>query len=158
MQIRNLEPVDLDSVVQLSLRAWEPVFASIEQSLQPEVYRCFFPDWREEQKTSVETVCRDPEAHVWVAESAGRIAGFSAVYRRTPTYGEIYMIAVDPEFQKCRVGAQLTEHSVAWMQQQGIQVAMVETGADPGHGPARRLYESQGFRLWPVARYFRYLA
>lgn len=35
-----------------------------------------------------------------------------------------------------------------------MSVAMVETGGDPGHGPARRTYERAGFTAMPVARYF----
>jgi hypothetical protein len=38
-----------------------------------------------------------------------------------------------------------------------MTVAMVETGGDPGHAPARHTYEKQGFRLFPVARYFKKL-
>jgi hypothetical protein len=33
----------------------------------------------------------------------------------------------------------------------------VETGGDPGHAPARRLYEQLGFGLFPIARYFKKL-
>jgi hypothetical protein len=36
-------------------------------------------------------------------------------------------------------------------------VAMVETGGDAGHAPARRVYEQAGFRLLPISRYFREL-
>jgi hypothetical protein len=35
-----------------------------------------------------------------------------------------------------------------------MSVAMVETGGDPGHAPARRTYEKAGFGLFPTARYF----
>jgi hypothetical protein len=38
-----------------------------------------------------------------------------------------------------------------------MSVAMVETGADPGHGPARRTYEKAGFEQLPIARYFKKL-
>jgi hypothetical protein len=34
---------------------------------------------------------------------------------------------------------------------------MAETGGDPGHAPARAVYERAGFTLLPVARYFRTL-
>ena len=36
-------------------------------------------------------------------------------------------------------------------------VAMVETGGDPGHAPARRSYEKAGFTLLPIGRYFKAL-
>lgn len=154
MLIREFHAQDLSPVVELSLRAWAPVFESIEQSMEPAVYRHFFPDWRQDQSAAVSTVCQDPQAKVWVYETEGNVGGFVAVYRRDATYGEIYMIAVDPRLQRRSIARDLTEHALNWLRDQGVAVAMVETGADPGHAPARRLYESAGFRLWPVARYF----
>lgn len=71
--------------------------------------------------------------------------------------GEIYMIAVDPDFQRRGTAAALTQHSLAWLKQAGMTTAMVETGGDPGHAPARRTYESAGFRMLPIARYFKKL-
>lgn len=158
MPIRRFDERDLEGIVRLSLRAWDPVFVSIEESMEPEVYTHFFPDWRSEQQSSVATVCADKEAKVWVYDEEGTIVGFVAVYPRTPTYGEIYMIAVDPDVQKQGIGVALSEHALTWMRENGMVVAMVETGADPGHAPARRLYEKSGFRLWPVARYFKHLS
>ena len=35
-----------------------------------------------------------------------------------------------------------------------MTTAMVETGGDPGHAPARSTYEAAGFRHFPV-KYFR---
>jgi hypothetical protein len=43
------------------------------------------------------------------------------------------------------------------MQAAGMEIAVVETGGDPGHAPARAAYEALGFTLLPVARYFRML-
>lgn len=157
MRIRQFHESDREPVVRLSLRAWAPVFESIEQQMQAEVYRRFYPDWRQEQRSSVEAVCADPQANVWVADVDGDVAGFVAVYKREPTFGEIYMIAVDPDFQQRAVGSALTDYALTRMREEGVAVAMVETGADPGHAPARRLYEKSGFRLWPVARYFKHL-
>lgn len=36
-----------------------------------------------------------------------------------------------------------------------MHMMLVETGDDPGHEPARHLYERSGFERWPVARYFK---
>jgi ribosomal protein S18 acetylase RimI-like enzyme len=157
LQIRKYKPRDREAVVRLSLRAWAPVFPSIEQSLDPEVYRHFFPDWRECQQQAVEEVCQSKDATVWVGEEDGVVVGFTAIFFRTPTFGEIYMIAVDPAFQQRGHAAALTHFALDWMREQGVVVAMVETGADPGHAPARRTYERCGFRLSEVARYFKKL-
>jgi GNAT superfamily N-acetyltransferase len=71
--------------------------------------------------------------------------------------GEIYMIAVDPSHQRAGVGSLLTTHALDWMKGEGMRLAMVETGGDPGHAPARRTYERAGFTPLPLVRYFREL-
>ena len=105
MQIRHYAASDCEAVVELYLRAWEPVFVSIKEALDPALYHHFFPDWREAQQKSVEAVLADANMHVWVAEEDGQIVGFTAVAIRSAEMGEIYMIAVDPTFQGQRVGS-----------------------------------------------------
>ena len=158
MRIEAYEPRHREAVVELSLRAWAPVFPSIEASFEKDVYDAFFPDgWRKSQQESVEGVCDATDTRVWVAEEDDAVAGFVAVKRHSETYAEIYMIAVDPAFQRRGIAMALTEFVLGWMRERGVSVAMVETGADPGHGPARATYEKAGFTLSPVARYFKKL-
>lgn len=158
MTIRPYDDPDVNAVVRLSLRAWEPVFESIKRAMDPEVYRAFYPDWRVSQQAAVEAVCADPDQHVWVAEQGGTPVGFvSVVLHPDDSMGEVYMIAVDPDHQRTGIGAALTEHAVGWMREAGMAVAMVETGSDPGHAPARRTYERAGFRVLPIARFFKKL-
>jgi hypothetical protein len=38
-----------------------------------------------------------------------------------------------------------------------MRVATVESGGDPGHAAERHVYEWAGYRLLPVARYFKNL-
>lgn len=158
MQIQPLEESRIDEVVVLSLRAWEPVFESIRDEMDPEVFRHFHPDWRASQRDAVEAACKDDDVPVWIAAEDGRVAGFVAV-KTVPeeALGEIYMIAVDPDFQRRGIATALTDRALEWFRGEGIEVVMVETGGDPGHAPARRAYESAGFRRFPVARYFKKL-
>jgi ribosomal protein S18 acetylase RimI-like enzyme len=100
--------------------------------------------------------CTDPAFSSWIATDGGNLAGFTALrLHEADKMGEIYMIAVDPGHQRKGVGKALTDHALAWFRQQGMTTAMVETGGDPGHAPARATYEAAGFRLFPVAKYFR---
>ena len=66
-------------------------------------------------------------------------------------------VAVDPDVQGHGIGTALMTFALNWMQHAGMAVAMVETGADDGHAPARRLYEQLGFGLLPVERYLKRL-
>jgi GNAT superfamily N-acetyltransferase len=159
MQIEPYDAQQLDTVIRLSLRAWTPVFESIQNVLDADVYRAFYPDnWRVIQQKAVEDVCAAEDTNVWVAIADGSTVGFVAVKLDSESsMGEIYMVAVDPDFQGHGIGSALIEFALAWMKNAGMSVAMVETGGDPGHTPARRTYEKLGFRLLPIARYFKKL-
>ena len=71
--------------------------------------------------------------------------------------GEIVMLAVDPDAQDRGTGTALTEFATGWLRDTGMRIAMVETGGDDGHSPARRVYEKADYVLLPVARYFKAL-
>lgn len=159
MRIEPYAPCHLDSVIRLSLRAWTPVFDSIQKSLNADVYRAFYSDnWRVSQQEAVEGVCAAEDTNVWVAIDTDSTVGFVAVKLHSEdSMGEVYMVAVDPDFQGHGIGAALIELALDWMKDAGMSIAMVDTGGDPGHAPARHTYEKVGFKLWPVARYFKKL-
>jgi len=158
-QVRPLDDRDAEAVVGLSLRAWAPVFASIERALGSEIYGLLFPDgWLASQRQAVEAVCASQEKRVWVAEVDGTTVGFVAVdLHPESSMGEIHMLAVDPDHQGNGIGTALTEFALARMKDAGMKVAMVETGGDPGHAAARRTYEKAGYLHLPIARYFKNL-
>ncbi len=159
MQIQPYDANHLDAVICLSLRAWAPVFDSIQSTMDPDVYRAFYPDgWRTSQQKAVEDVCTAEETHVWVAIEDVLTVGFVAVRLDLDSkLGEIYMIAVDPDYQYRGIATALTNFALDWMKGAGMSVGMVETGGDSGHSAARRTYEKAGFGLLPIARYFKKL-
>lgn len=67
------------------------------------------------------------------------------------------MLAVDPAAQGRGTGSALTAFATDWLRSAGMRVAMAETGGDPGHAPARQVYQQAGYAPLPVARYFRAL-
>ena len=159
-RIRPFEDRDAEAVVSLSLRAWAPAYASLERVLGAEIFRRQHPDWREDQRRAVRGVLAANERNVWVAEAgAGFVAGFVAIELDHPEegMGEISMLGVDPDRQGAGIGTALTEFALERLKEAGMGVAMVETGGDPGHAPARRAYEKAGFALLPIARYFKNL-
>jgi len=159
MKIEPYHSHHLDAVIRLSLRAWEPVFESIQNSLESDIYQVFYPDgWHVSQQKAVEEVCAAEETNVWIAIDTDSVVGFvAAKLDAESSMGEIYMIAVDPDFQGREIGSALIEFALSWMKEAGMSIAMVETGGDPGHLPARHTYEKAGFGLLPIARYFKKL-
>ncbi|MDH3755872.1 MAG: GNAT family N-acetyltransferase [Acidimicrobiia bacterium] len=143
-------PAVLASRVRLlgSIRAWEPVFSSFEQVLGPDLYRRLYPDWRSQQRASVEQALASNETWVRVAEA--QVTGFvNVIFDAGEKVGEIHMIAVDPRSQRRGIATDLTELAVAEMTRRGLTLATVSTGGDPGHAPARRTYEKAGFASFP---------
>jgi ribosomal protein S18 acetylase RimI-like enzyme len=157
--VRPFGEADLEPVVALSLRAWAPVFASLERVLgNSGIFALMHTDWREDQRRAVEQACSSADMQVWVSDAGGQVAGFVAVQlHREDSMGEIYMIAVEPAHQRRGIGTALTGFALSWMKENGMALAMVETGGDPGHAPARRSYERSGFVQLPIARYFKKL-
>jgi ribosomal protein S18 acetylase RimI-like enzyme len=158
-RIRPFEDRDAEAVIDLSLRAWAPVFASLEQGLGSEIFRRMHPDWSEDQRRAVQEVLAAKKGRVWVAELDGTAVGFVAIELHHPerNMGEISMLAVHPDHQNGGIGTAMTEFALERLEEAGMKIALVETGGDPGHAAARQTYEKAGFVLLPIARYFKNL-
>jgi ribosomal protein S18 acetylase RimI-like enzyme len=110
------------------------------------------------QAEAVEATCTSPDMTVWVEIADDTPVGFVAVTLRPDDgEGEIHMIAVDPDHQRAGTGRRLTDHAVDWIAEQGMKIAVVSTGGDPGHAPARAAYEAAGFTPLPLVSYYKAL-
>jgi putative acetyltransferase len=93
-----------------------------------------------------------PEVGFFVARDAGRIVGTGA-FRRMPgesatggeRYGEIKRMYVDPTLRGKRIGSRLLEVLEDKLFDEGITLALLETGAEQTQ--AVRLYERSGYTL-----------
>ncbi len=158
--IRRFVESDVKAVVAFSLAAWAPVFASLEGQLGAAVFSLLFPDWRSAQASAIEATCRASENEVWVAVVDGRPVGFVAIGfldEDAARAGQVHMIAVDPGYQGAGVGASLMQRAVDEIKARGVDLAVVGTGGDPGHAPARAVYEKFGFEPLHLVRYYRKL-
>lgn len=150
--IRPFHASDSDAIVDLSIAAWAPVFASFEAMMGGELYGRVHPDWHRDQAASVRQALEDNDT--WVAVADDRVVGFVNVVFDVPgRSGEIYMIAVDPGIQRLGVGSSLTRRALDEMRVRGIDLAIVATGGDPGHAPARATYDKAGFTPVPQVWY-----
>jgi ribosomal protein S18 acetylase RimI-like enzyme len=158
VEIRPLDASDVDQLVDIALRAWAPVHASMALAIGERLNRRVYPDWAASQAAEVRTACADPKVDVSVAVDATAVLGFvSIVLDVANRSGEIDMIAVDPPAQRHGIARALTEHALDQLRDAGCTLARVATGADAGHAPARALYEATGFTALPLVRYYREL-
>ena len=159
VEIRRFDVTDLDQVVAFSLRAWEPVFTSLRAVLGDAVFLRLHPDWLSGQAETVRDSCTSGTLDVFVAVVEIAPVGFVGVALNAyhERMGAIEIIAVDPAHQHRGIAMALTGHAVEHMRAHGMDIAVVETGGDPGHQPARAANLAAGFTLLPIARYFRLL-
>ncbi len=159
-RIAPYHPAQREGVLDLSLRAWDPVFRQLEPAVPAFVYRSFYPQgWRRRQYDDLATVLDTEPETCDVALSGSQAVGWICT-RLHPedSMGEVYVLAVDPDWQRQGIGQALMDHSLHRARSAGMRMVMVETGDDPGHAAARLSYERQGFERWPVARYFKDLS
>jgi ribosomal protein S18 acetylase RimI-like enzyme len=157
--IRPYDDKDLDEILDLSILAWAPIFASFHHVLGAELDTLLHPDWKASQREVVETTVTGSEGvETWVAELDGGAVGFVAYQCDDESKrGEIVLLAVHPEHQDRGIGTALNDLALSKMTEAGMEIAIVETGGDASHAPARRSYEKAGFTLFPIARYFKAL-
>jgi GNAT superfamily N-acetyltransferase len=132
------------------------VFDSLRQVLGDTIFeRLHRPGWEAVQAEAVRATCTSEERAVFVAVADDRPVGFAAVALDAfhEGMGGVDMIAVDPAYQRRGIARRLMERSVEHLRARGMDIAVVETGGDAGHAPARALYESLGYTALPVVRY-----
>jgi ribosomal protein S18 acetylase RimI-like enzyme len=155
--VRPLEPEDLDAVVALAIPAWQPVFESFAEMLGGTIFdHLYQPRWQEAQADSVRRTCLDErvDAHVVIAPD-GCVAGYVALADEVDAgIGHVEQIAVHPAYQRRGYARVLMRFAIERFRANGMVMVNVGTGGDPGHAPARALYESVGFVGVPLVNYY----
>jgi ribosomal protein S18 acetylase RimI-like enzyme len=157
--LRPMHDYDIDAIIHLSLLAWAPVFESFRHVLGSAIYTQLYPDWPTNQRAVVESMCRNTEKYIcWVAEHERMVVGFILYEVNAHEYvGEVQLLAVHPAHQQRGIATQLNTLALQRMQAQGMRMAVVGTGGDPGHAPARAAYEKVGYTALPLVRYYKVL-
>ena len=145
--MREFRDSDLDAILEIAVAAWQPVFESTKDIVGNELFELAYPDPDSRKRSSIAKACRrDDPTIVWVAERDGEIAGFITLMMNHETLvSEIGNNAVSPSSQGHGIGTEMYEFALAEMKQAGMTSAVVTTGGDDAHAPARRAYEKAGF-------------
>jgi len=148
---------DIDAIVEIAMRAWEPIWEERAGVLGEELMRADCGgDPRERKAENLRGHCEWDLSTVYVTELNGQVVGFITF---APFWDnsilEIANNAVDPEYQGRGLGAAQYEHVLVWGRAKGLKYAKVTTGLDECHAPARAAYKRVGFdRSIPSVTYY----
>jgi ribosomal protein S18 acetylase RimI-like enzyme len=160
MTIRPFAESDVNTLVTLTIETFRPFYdVYVRDLLGPDIFEHQHGQWEQDYRDEVPTM-HNPAAHQFVAvyDLDEGIAGYvSWKVGPKPQHGEIYMLAVAPEYRSQHVGRELCDHAIAAMKQSDVDVVGIGTGQDDFHAPARALYESLGFTKIPIAGYLKHI-
>ena len=145
----------IDAAGNIAIKAWEPIRREYKEMLGKKLYEAFFDDWQTNKRNSVINSLKSGRGYVVLVE--GTVAGFISyrVDESTKT-GEILENAVDSRFSGMGIGTMMYNFVIEKMREEGMLFAVVTTGADNTHAPARRSYEKAGFEKYlSSVKYFR---
>ena len=156
LQMRVGLPLD----VPMPELAWRPFEPGTDDAAWLEVNNRAF-DWHPEQGGWTADILDEHMSEPWfdppgflLHERDGRLAAFcwTKVHRdQDPPLGEIYAIAVDPDFHGAGLGRAITVAALDWLhRERGITIGMLYV--DSANEPAVRLYERLGFTVHHIDR------
>jgi len=145
--IRAFAPDDLATLQSIREAAFAPVFDSFRSIVGEQIAALAFRTADQEQAKHLDEMCAAESSHrVLVVTCGEQTVGFvSYTLDAEQRTGEIGLNAVSPEYAGRGIGTWMYEHVLAVMKEQGMQLAVVGTGGDDSHAPARRSYAKAGF-------------
>jgi GNAT superfamily N-acetyltransferase len=157
--IRDYAPEDLPRLHEIRTAAFAPVYASFRAIVGERIAPHAFAGEEEAQGRHLEELCTGDASRVYVAVKGDQTVGFVAIsLDHARGMGELGLNAVDPRLAGQGIGAALYRFALERMGDAGMKAAMVGTGGDPSHAPARRAYAKAGFdRTLPTQWLYREL-
>jgi putative acetyltransferase len=92
---------------------------------------------------------RGPGVSFWTAWSGPELLGCGALKELDPGHGELKSMRTAEAHRHEGVARAMLAHILAVARARGYRRLSLETGAQPGFEPARRLYAAAGFRPCP---------
>lgn len=146
--IRAYQPDDSHTLMDIGNRAWHGIFQMYRELYGEDLFARMMPNVESRKGEEVRRYCEKNPDCVFVCEEEGRIVGF-VTFRidGNKGMGEIGNNAVDPDCGLKGIGQQMYRAVLDHFRKLGLAFAMVNTGLDEAHAPARRAYERAGFDI-----------
>ena len=157
--IRAFRKEDMETLCAIAKRAYAGIFSGFEKQIGRDALDIWMPDAENSRSVLLKQIAEKHPEWLHVCERNGKIVGFIMFqldYDRK--LGTINSNAADPLAGEKGVGHEMYTFALDYFQKQGMKMAMVHTGLDEAHAPARKAYERMGFdRKLPEVLYFKML-
>jgi ribosomal protein S18 acetylase RimI-like enzyme len=147
LTLRAVEPGDLPALQGIRQAAFAPIFRSFREIVGEEIAALAFTQADEEQAKLLDDICAPESTHHGLVatlddERVGFVSFTTDAAKRT---GEIGLNAVHPDYAGRGIGTWMYQQVLARMKERGMALAVVGTGGDSSHAPARQAYQKAGF-------------
>ncbi len=160
IEIRKVNDNDLQSVLEIAVKAFTPIHESFRKLLGANVFKMVYPDWIESQNNYIKELFSDRNKdHFFVVEKEGKIVAFiSLLIEEGKDKAEIGINAVHPDHSRTGIGMHMYEYALNYMKGKGIKLVEVSTGGDDAHAAARNAYKKAGFTAsLPLVKFYKEL-
>ena len=141
--IRKYQPADLPTLQEITVICFDGV--AMDQNIERRFGLVAGKDWRFRKARHVEEDARANADGIFVAEVAGQVAGYVSTRVDPATrIGGIPNFSVLPAYRNQGLGRRLLETAVAYLREQGMLYARIETLEQNPIG--QHLYPSVGFQ------------
>lgn len=155
-EITIIIPTDeyIEAAAEISAKAWIPIRAVNKEILGEELYNFLHENWQENKKEAVRNSLKAGKG--FIALSDNKVMGFTTYnINEASKTGEILNNAVSPDARGMGIAGLLNNKVIELFKEKGCKIAMVSTGLDEGHAPARKAYEKLGFKGYlPQVEYY----
>lgn len=142
--IRPLQESDLPAVESIVRKIWD---IGADAALEERHGLIGDKKWQDWIWNSIADYMRQEMHHAYVLTVDSEVAGFGNFrLEETRSIGKIGYNGVHPKFQGRGIGKKLLEYGLVQIRQSGMRLAIVVTGLNEGHAPARHMYEKAGFQ------------
>ncbi|HIE13653.1 TPA: GNAT family N-acetyltransferase [Candidatus Bathyarchaeota archaeon] len=155
VKIRRFKKSDLQKILDMTKECWNGF--SFDQKIE-KIFGRRGKAWWELKRDSIKGFLESHPEWCFVAEIEGNVVGY-ATYSidETRKVGHVLNNAVHPQWRGKGIGSALHERVLEKLKNQGMEVAILVTSVQ--NVPARRMYESHGFKVvWEALYYARSLS